>query len=236
MPITKGGLVAIAAAPILAAGFLAIPEAATVVWRGPWTSPEAGAPAVSGGEPALAVPARGSFDFAGAEARLREAAARAGAGWPIPNPSLHVFKGRRTIELRSGDTLVSAYRVGLGNEPHLDKEREGDHRTPEGEFYVCTRNQNSSFHLFLGISYPASEDAERGLRDGLIGRRQHRAILGAQRRRGCPLWNTKLGGQVGVHGGGSQSDWTWGCIALDNPGIEELWLACPMGTTVVIEK
>ena len=54
------------------------------------------------------------------------------------------------------------------------------------------------------------------------------------RRRSLPPQFTGLGGLVGLHGGGWGSDWTWGCVALDNPGIEELWIACPLGTPVEI--
>jgi hypothetical protein len=32
------------------------------------------------------------------------------------------------------------------------------------------------------------------------------------------IWNDIL-----IHGGGSDSDWTWGCIALDNQDVMELF-------------
>jgi murein L,D-transpeptidase YafK len=169
-----------------------------------------------------------------AETRLRRALDQVGAAYPPPAPTLKVFKRQRRLELWSGGTFVKAYRVGLGAEPERDKEREGDHRTPVGEFYVCTRNDRSKFHLFLGVSYPNVEDAERGLRGGLITRPEYRRILDAQRRRERPPWDTSLGGQVGVHGFGAGSDWTWGCIALENDDIEELWLACPLKTPILI--
>jgi hypothetical protein len=176
------------------------------------------------------------MDFAGAESRLRSAAAQAGVAWPLPDPRLHVYKGQRTVELRSGEAVVRSYRVALGNEPDIDKEREGDHRTPVGEFYVCTRNDRSNFHLFLGVSYPSREDAERGLRSGLVNRRQYDAIIQANTLGVRPPWDTGLGGFVGIHGGGSRGDWTWGCIALENADIEELWLACPLKTPITIER
>jgi hypothetical protein len=155
---------------------------------------------------------------------------------PLVAPRIVIRKLDRRLELWSKETLVRDYPIALGNEPGLDKVREGDHRTPEGEFYVCTRNDRSRFHLFLGLSYPSIEDADRGLASGLISRREFTSIVRAIQRRTRPPWDTGLGGEVGIHGGGTGSDWTWGCIALENDAIEELWRLCPMGTPVQIRK
>jgi murein L,D-transpeptidase YafK len=155
---------------------------------------------------------------------------------PVKSPRIVILKSARKLELWSGDVRVRSFPVALGNEPELEKERQGDHRTPEGDFYVCTRNDRSRFHLFLGLSYPTKEDAERGLRERLISRAEFGAIVRANDKRVRPPWDTGLGGEVGIHGGGIGSDWTWGCIALENAAIEELWRACPLGTPVRIEK
>jgi murein L,D-transpeptidase YafK len=137
--------------------------------------------------------------------------------------------------LYSNNKLVRVYRVGLGTDPLNDKIKEGDRRTPEGEFYIFTKNERSAFYLSLGLSYPNAEDAERGLRDGLITRAQYNSIVDAIRRKVAPAQNTPLGGQIYIHGNGSQSDWTWGCVALDNRNIRELFDAVPVKTQVVIE-
>lgn len=171
------------------------------------------------------------------EARLRiEAAARtAGLALPLPQPQLRVFKRLHRVELWAAGRIVAKYSAGLGHRGLADKVREGDHLTPEGSFFVCSKNERSAFHLFLGISYPGPDAAQRGLREGRISAAEHRAIERADRQRTCPPWNTGLGGTVGLHGGCSGSDWTWGCIALENGAIEELWVACPVGTPVRIE-
>ena len=97
------------------------------------------------------------------------------------------------------------------------------------------KNVRSQFFLSLGLSYPDEEDAERGLRDGLITRAQHRRIVSAVREGRCPPWNTPLGGEIFIHGGGVASDWTWGCVALENAAVRELFDAVPPGTSVVIK-
>ncbi len=139
------------------------------------------------------------------------------------------------MALYDGAVLRKKYPIALAADAPGDKEREGDRRTPEGTFYVCTRNGASRFHKFLGLSYPAPDDAARGLASGLISHTEHDAILEAQRTRSCPPWKTKLGGEVGIHGGGSDRDWTLGCIALTNDAIDELWSALRLGDSVVIE-
>lgn len=181
-------------------------------------------------------PEQNRFDEAAATARIRAVAESAKVTFPFQNPIIKIFKHQRRLELWASNKLVKAYRVGLGADPELDKVRQGDHRTPEGEFYVCTRNDISHYHLFLGVSYPNTEDAERGLRDKLITKAEYNQILSAMRRQERPPWNTGLGGLVGIHGSGSSSDWTWGCIALEDSDIEELWVACPLKTPISIVK
>lgn len=154
---------------------------------------------------------------------------------PLVDPKIIISKSGRRLALYSGGAVVRTYRVGLGLDPVNDKVRQGDRRTPEGSFYIFIKNPKSSFYLSLGLSYPDIEDAERGLRDGLISRAQHNRIVRAIERRERPPQNTALGGDIFIHGNGSQSDWTWGCIALDNKDMKELFDAVPVGTRVEIE-
>jgi murein L,D-transpeptidase YafK len=151
------------------------------------------------------------------------------------NPRIVVTKSRRLLQLYSNDKVVRTYRVGLGLSPVEDKTRAGDRRTPEGEFHVCIKNSRSQFYLSLGLNYPNQPHAERGLRDGLITRAQYNQIIGAIKANRVPLQNTRLGGEIFIHGNGSQSDWTWGCVALDNKDIKELFDAVPLGTPVRIK-
>jgi murein L,D-transpeptidase YafK len=153
---------------------------------------------------------------------------------PLKNPRIVVLKSKRRLELYSEGAVVRTYKVGLGLNPVPDKKREGDRATPEGEFYVFTKNDKSAFYLSLGISYPNAEDAERGLRDGLISRGQHDAIVRAIKRKAKPPQNTALGGDIYIHGNGASSDWTWGCVALENDDIRELFETVSVGTPVTI--
>jgi murein L,D-transpeptidase YafK len=154
---------------------------------------------------------------------------------PLKNPRIVVFKQKRKLELYADGKLVRTYRVGLGLNPVPPKKRQGDRATPEGDYYVFVRNDKSAFYLSLGISYPNVEDADRGLRDGLISKAQHAAIVSAIKRKARPPQNTALGGDIFIHGNGASSDWTWGCVALEDSDIKELFDAIPVGTPVTIK-
>lgn len=169
-----------------------------------------------------------------ARAAYRALLAKHGLPDPPPGVRFEVDKADRRLRLYAGGKLLVDTRCGLGGAPVGNKVREGDQKTPEGTYYVCTRNERSLFHLFLGISYPDRPDAARGLADGLIGRAQYRRILDAVRRKAPVPWNTALGGAIGIHGHGGGSDWTLGCVAVEDDEIETLWYFGRIGTPVEI--
>jgi hypothetical protein len=153
---------------------------------------------------------------------------------PMQEPQVVVEKGARRLRLYAGGELVRVRRVALGFEPSGDKVRQGDGRTPEGDYTVCMKNAKSSFYLSLGLTYPNAEDAERGAREGLITRAQQKSITRSLAAGRCPSWDTALGGEIFIHGGGASRDWTFGCVALENPEVKELFDALPAGTPVRI--
>ena len=125
---------------------------------------------------------------------------------------------RRMTVFRDGKALRS-YDVALGFAPEGSKERQGDGKTPEGEFTIDRRNPQSAFHLSLGIDYPRPADIARARAE-----------------------DVSPGGDIFIHGQPNllpfdiirTGDWTHGCIAVSNLEIEELWRVTPIGTTVVI--
>jgi murein L,D-transpeptidase YafK len=154
---------------------------------------------------------------------------------PLNNPSIVVKKSQRQLLLFSNGMRVRTYHIALGLSPIGDKVRQGDRRTPEGSFYIFAKNAKSAFYLSLGLSYPNAEHAARGLRDGLVTRSQYNQIMSALKRKLTPPQNTPLGGDIYIHGNGTQSDWTWGCVALENEKMRELYQAVQVRTPVVIE-
>jgi murein L,D-transpeptidase YafK len=152
----------------------------------------------------------------------------------VTDPRIVIKKGARTLELFDGERLVKTYPMVLGFAPVGDKEVVGDGKTPEGEFYIFVKNDKSKFYLSLGLSYPDATDAKHGLEKRLITRSQHDQIVDAIARKRMPPQNTKLGGEIYIHGGGTGRDWTLGCVALDNDHIKELFDVAQIGTKVRI--
>lgn len=145
-----------------------------------------------------------------------------------------VYKADRKLELWQSGELSNSFQIGLGKKSEGKKEKEGDLKTPEGTYYVCTRNQYSKFYLSLGVSYPNIDDATSGLSSGVIDEATYQAIESAISKGECPPWNTALGGEIMIHGHGGSKDWTKGCIALDDEVMDILWEACPIGTQILI--
>ncbi len=112
-------------------------------------------------------------------------------------------------------TLLKQYRFDLGFNPVGHKTQEGDGRTPEGAYLIDRKNPNSRFHLSLGISYPNRND------------------IAQARARGVDP-----GGDIFIHGTPSrwigQPDWTWGCIAVTNEEMDELYPMIDKGTKIFI--
>lgn len=86
------------------------------------------------------------------------------------------------------------------------------------------------------IDYPNIEDGEIALNSGTIDTKEY-ALIKRFSMKGKPAWHAALGGEIGIHGNGSTKllgDWTAGCIAMTNEGIEALWNLYKIGTRVII--
>lgn len=153
----------------------------------------------------------------------------------LKDPQIVIIKKRRALEIYDGATLIKSFTIVLGFAPMGDKEVKGDGKTPEGEFYLFTKNSESKFHLSLGLSYPSKEDAKRGMDAGVITRSERDQIVSAIDNKAMPPQKTGLGGEIYIHGGGTESDWTQGCVALKDDEIEELFAMIPVGTRVTIK-
>jgi murein L,D-transpeptidase YafK len=175
-------------------------------------------------------------------AQQREQTRQSGA--PEERYRILVKKGERKLYLyvleNGKERLAKTYQIALGNNPTVSKRKQGDGATPEGDYYITHKNERSRFYLSLGVSYPNIADADKGLKEGLITKDEHQAIIASIRAKTKPPQNTKLGGDIFIHGGGTGKlfglvrDWTLGCVALENDEIKELFEMIPVKTPVKI--
>ena len=134
---------------------------------------------------------------------------------------IRVDKSARTLTLLRGSQILKTYAVALGSAPIGPKAREGDGRTPEGQYEIDSRNARSHFHLALHISYPDANDRTRAQQAGV-----------------------PAGGDIMVHGLPNGlgwlgklhrwRDWTDGCIAVTNPEMDEIWSLVKPHTAIEI--
>ncbi|MBI5509208.1 MAG: L,D-transpeptidase family protein [Deltaproteobacteria bacterium] len=147
-----------------------------------------------------------------------------------------VHKAARNVALCNAGALATNFQAGLGSAPTGDKVKQGDGKTPEGVFYIPRLVNPSSFYKAFLLSYPDKADATRGLNavPPLITAAEQTSINAAQD--GCtePPQSTGLGGLVEVHGGGGTTDWTLGCIAIANSGVDRLLQDLGVGDTIVV--
>jgi len=133
-----------------------------------------------------------------------------------------VVKSTHTMTLYAGGKVLKVYHVSLGsNASGNAKQKQGDHETPEGSYTINGRNEHSCCHLALHISYPNAADRDRARKLGV-----------------------DPGGDVMIHGlppgnewvkpGQQLADWTYGCIGLTNPEMDEVWRLVPTGTPIEI--
>lgn len=138
-----------------------------------------------------------------------------------PVDRILIEKSARRLTLISQGEALKTYKIALGGNPVGPKERQGDHKTPEGSYVIDGRNRDSRYHLSLHISYPNETDRKRARELGV-----------------------SPGGDIMIHGikngfswvgdAHSKIDWTKGCIAVTDEEIEEIANVVPNGTIVEI--
>lgn len=143
-----------------------------------------------------------------------------------PITKVHVFKANRTLELLHQDQIIRRYHMRLEFSPTGHKIQEGDGKTPEGRYILDWRNQQSAFYKSLHVSYPNAADQAKAAEVGV-----------------------SPGGDIMIHGSAAtqqvnklpslmnyfpNSDWTWGCVAVRNVDMNEIWQLVDNDTPIEI--
>ena len=140
----------------------------------------------------------------------------------LPADRIVIDKSAHLMTLYRSGQQIRAYKVSLGGEPKGPKTRQGDHRTPEGDYVIDARNEHSHYYKSLHVSYPNAADRDRA--------RKLKANPGGDIMiHGLPNGEGYIGKAHLLH------DWTDGCIAVTDEEMDEIWKLVPTGTVVQIQ-
>lgn len=141
--------------------------------------------------------------------------------------TLLIEKSKFRLTVYYDQKPLKSYPVVLGSVPTGDKLREGDRKTPEGLFQLQDKYPHPSWSKFLWLNYPTADSWRKHL---------------DAKRQGTIKASDTVGSAIGIHGVPRGSDhlidqrqnWTWGCIALKNKDVDELYGIVSKGTWIEI--
>ncbi len=137
-------------------------------------------------------------------------------------------KSKRDFFVLAHGKALKRYPCVLGLVPEGDKLMQGDRRTPEGTFTFRDKYPHREWHKFVWVDYPNAES---------------RRNFQERKRNGIIPADADIGGEIGIHGVPSGmdrwieqgNDWTFGCIALRNADLDEIYRVIkPRMTTITI--
>lgn len=147
----------------------------------------------------------------------------------IPKSELRIFvdKSDRTLSVIHKEKTLITYPCVLGFAPEGDKMKQGDGKTPEGNFGIRAMYPHRSWSYFIWFDYPNAESQKR------FAERKKQGIIPA---------SAKIGGEVGIHGVPEgmdeaidlKEDWTLGCISLKTAHITDLYKSISTETKLEI--
>lgn len=138
---------------------------------------------------------------------------------------IRIVKSKFELYLYKGNQIIKSYKIGIGKNEG-DKQKVGDMRTPEGDFYIISIHDSRNWtHDFKDGKGPIK---------GAYGPWFLRLYTGADRTKSGKSWSG-----IGIHGTHDPSsigkNVSEGCIRMNNKDIEELKKFVKIGTRVIIE-
>lgn len=133
-----------------------------------------------------------------------------------------VIKSESKLYLIKNQKNIKEYHVVFGANPKGHKLKEGDERTPEGEYILDYKKSGSSFYKAIHISYPNKQDKQKAKSAGVNP--------------GCCIMIHGQKNGLGWFSWISQRfNWTNGCIAVTNSDMDEIWQSVNIGIPIKIK-
>lgn len=152
---------------------------------------------------------------------------------PVTDYRILVSKSERQLTVFHNDQTVKTFRISISRHGIDPRRTWADELTPEGSYLIASMQYESHFgprQMLLETTKQSLADyyaqyGEAGQQRIATWELQHGTLDTIwevydfnQANSEFPIWNDIL-----IHGGGTNSDWTWGCIALDNQDVVELF-------------
>ncbi len=145
---------------------------------------------------------------------------------PERGRSVLVERGGSAVKLLLGEAVVQRWER-LPDRPHR--------RLPLGSFPICRRDEGGAFGRTLVIAWPGPDEIHAARDAGTLTPNDARRLLAATKTGSCPPDDTPLGGEIGIHAGGTSSAAEESaCAELEERDADALFDAVPLGTVVRI--
>ena len=131
----------------------------------------------------------------------------------VPDAWILIDKLQYCLEVHSHGELQKRYPVSFGVSAHKRKLRQDRASTPEGRYQIAGCQPKARWHKAYDINYPTAVDKAR-----------LRLLAPGQ----------DIGGEIQIHGGGIDDNWTWGCIGMRDADIDELFRHPEIGRNTVV--
>ncbi|MBN1439720.1 MAG: L,D-transpeptidase [Anaerolineales bacterium] len=152
---------------------------------------------------------------------------------PVDDFRIEVDKSERRLAVFEGGREIAVYRAAISEHGMAQRTTWEDELTPEGIFLIASMQYESRYgprQMLLETTAQSLTDyeaqyGEEGRDRVEVWSKSHGPLDTIwetydfnQMNPEHPMWNDIL-----IHGGGSATDWTWGCIALDDADVIELF-------------
>ena len=140
-----------------------------------------------------------------------------------------IYKSEYELKVFDDEGWYATYPIVFGSKDLSDKMREGDKKTPDGNFKVILKKIHPKWGPELLLDYPNPESLQR------FNERKAKGLLPK---------NAKPGGGIAIHATRPHEEWTvdyfynWtdGCISAKYSEMKDLYSYIPVGTPVTIRQ
>lgn len=139
-----------------------------------------------------------------------------------------IDKSDYELKVYDEEGWYATYPIVFGSKDLSDKMKEGDKRTPNGNFHIIIKKIHPKWGPELLLDYPNQESQQRFLE---------------RKAKGLVPKNARIGDGIAIHATRPEEEWTidnfynWtdGCVSVKYTEMKDLFSYIPVGTSVTIQ-